>query len=395
MKFMRKNGGFTLVELIVVIAILAILAGVAVPAYSGYIKKANEAADNQLLGAVNTAFAAACIQEGIDINTLTAANIDLNDDGTIKMDSIQPAALQSGFATYYAGNTGSAFKVFTSLYFDKDLHCFVKNEGTKMAWGGGYITLNDKDIEALKNSGWMNYEGLGTDALLGKIDYVTNLGAGMLNDGGALSDVVNSDAYMSTLAATMGYDINTQGLEFEQALNNMAQQKAEQLKNNPEYAGKTDEELYAIAGNQILANGAVLSAAQNAANMNQSDITTLLGSGNATTTIKNNLQTDPEGALAQAALAYGMYTSYAYSTGDQAMIDKSNDPSSILNALDDPAFQAYINSDKGQADMEGYLAGLNMINESSKDSNAASNVLLNGFNDKDLAALLQGATGGK
>ena len=36
----HANEGFTLVELIVVIAILAILAGIAVPAYSGYIDKA-------------------------------------------------------------------------------------------------------------------------------------------------------------------------------------------------------------------------------------------------------------------------------------------------------------------------------------------------------------------
>ena len=35
-------GGFTLVELVVVIAILAILAGVAIPAYSGYVEKANK-----------------------------------------------------------------------------------------------------------------------------------------------------------------------------------------------------------------------------------------------------------------------------------------------------------------------------------------------------------------
>ena len=40
MNMFKKNGGFTLVELIVVIAILAILAGIAVPAYSGYISKA-------------------------------------------------------------------------------------------------------------------------------------------------------------------------------------------------------------------------------------------------------------------------------------------------------------------------------------------------------------------
>lgn len=42
----KSNGGFTLVELIVVIAILAILASVAVPAYSGYIAKAENVEDD-------------------------------------------------------------------------------------------------------------------------------------------------------------------------------------------------------------------------------------------------------------------------------------------------------------------------------------------------------------
>ena len=55
MNMFKKNGGFTLVELIVVIAILAILAGVAVPAYTGYIAKAQEATDYTMLDSVKTA----------------------------------------------------------------------------------------------------------------------------------------------------------------------------------------------------------------------------------------------------------------------------------------------------------------------------------------------------
>lgn len=51
----KNNSGFTLVELIVVIAVLAILAGIAVPAYSGYVEKANKQADMTLAGDVKRA----------------------------------------------------------------------------------------------------------------------------------------------------------------------------------------------------------------------------------------------------------------------------------------------------------------------------------------------------
>ena len=66
MNMFKKNGGFTLVELIVVIAILAILAGIAVPAYSGYISKANEAADLTLLDSVKTAATFAAMEKNAE-----------------------------------------------------------------------------------------------------------------------------------------------------------------------------------------------------------------------------------------------------------------------------------------------------------------------------------------
>ena len=84
----KSNKGFTLVELIVVIAILAILAGIAVPAYSGYIKKANEASDYTLLDSVRTAviFEAIETDPGHDGNVTKMTIVEGSLDVTIEGD---------------------------------------------------------------------------------------------------------------------------------------------------------------------------------------------------------------------------------------------------------------------------------------------------------------------
>ena len=64
MNTMKKNGGFTLVELIIVIAILAILSTGAIAGYSAYINKANEASVNNWKNQIETAATLANAETG-------------------------------------------------------------------------------------------------------------------------------------------------------------------------------------------------------------------------------------------------------------------------------------------------------------------------------------------
>lgn len=100
MNMFKKNGGFTLVELIVVIAILAILAGVAVPAYNGYIKKAQDTAVITELSAIHTAAQAANATAG------EIEKIEVNSTGTtitITAKTALSSTFASDFAMFYKG----------------------------------------------------------------------------------------------------------------------------------------------------------------------------------------------------------------------------------------------------------------------------------------------------
>lgn len=100
MKKFGSKSGFTLVELIVVIAILGILAGIAVPAYSGYIKKANEAADYAQLDAIKTAVVFAYTDKHVKDDTFADITKITVTEGAVE---VEPAETSGTFdiSSYY------------------------------------------------------------------------------------------------------------------------------------------------------------------------------------------------------------------------------------------------------------------------------------------------------
>ena len=129
MNAFKKNGGFTLVELIIVIAILAILAGIAIPAYSGYIQKAKDAAVVTELDAIATAAQAANAKVGAVDEIVIAA------DGTITITPTTDVTAGSDFALFYgekfAGElAGTSYAAGATWYGDaEDLP-----EGKVLGW---------------------------------------------------------------------------------------------------------------------------------------------------------------------------------------------------------------------------------------------------------------------
>ena len=184
-----RRSGFTLVELIIVIAILAILAGVAIPVYRGYVIKAGEAADIQLISAVNTAFAASCLENGTDAKAVTCAELvfTIGEDGKSRITgvtNVMGAGLDGGkvresFEKYFGDNANTSLKYYKpeEITYQSSLGVFAAGTIDGAAPAGtildsGHVWQNyAAAVAAYDESNWKN---MGVDGLTETVDHLTN-----------------------------------------------------------------------------------------------------------------------------------------------------------------------------------------------------------------------------
>lgn len=391
---LRGSAGFTLVELIVVIAIIGILAGIGTVGYGGYVKKANEAADQQLLGAVNTAFAAACVENETKISDVDDAKLDKDTAAlsAVKIDGTVNNDIPTSYEVYLGEADG--FKVIEPKYSNYT-HTFVDGRNNvQYAYGSGAVTISGKDAAILKDSTFATANGLGVNGLLDKVNDIANIAqllAGSSEGGqSALDQIWNSEGFLKYAAKAVGLkgkdldDAAADGWSMDnQKLMEALGAKAEKLGMDV-----NDADVF----NKLMGNATILYAAKDSKNIDQNEIKKLLTSDDGMAQIKANLdKSETMGkALSQASLVYGMYTAYVYSGNGttEYKAAQTKDPLKAMAAMNDPDFKKYINSDQGTKDLNAYLSAMNMINSSVDDEQAVTKLLQNGFADPALKALL-------
>ena len=412
----KADGGFTLVELVVVIAILSILSGIAVPAYGSYVEQAKIATDKQTLATMNTAFTVACMDnEQYDMTALpftpTASNLNTGVTVSHYTDDFQRYFGEGKFQYYdvvqynktkgaFVVNTvaaikealkealtasnisdaeameiiSNAFDTFSKYFsgnnplfedgFSIDGFIAQMPQEVQDAFGFGSNDVTEEQLEQLLCE---NVEGYATWSEEQKQKWKEN------EENQELLNTIKGNAYVMNLANAAGSGVTAEGIkgdidELMDALTSASEMDDEQLwaefqKNNPNSTYTSLEELKAACYNESLKNygltAGMLVAVAASGVENESGISTL---------------------CSMYAIAAGYLNSDEYEAAVSGGADKLEDSigsfEEVIAVMNHSGFSEYYSGDGTTSDalndIDAYLSYMNYVSANGVDMTSDS-----------------------
>lgn len=365
---LRENGGFTLVELIVVIAILGILAGVGGVAYAGYVQKANQAVDETLYKDIVYAGAIGSYADPGATGRVTVTTSGASAGGD------NPDVVAEWMANAFGSDWQTTVKYRTEAY---------ANDHGVIALPQVVITLTDDQRLMVSKVQGSNFGG-NEDQLLNVVDTLTGALAAKTDQLAALQLLGKDDgsytAYMEALVS--------KGLVTKEADGSYTP-----------VAGKDTE----LANASVLYLASVYNSSDGSYNASTASeaIAKAMSEGDASL-IQNFTNAGNGNALAGAAMAYALTISYAnsdYVTAEEsaAIKEQASKVTGVTSMLtyvknvNDDKFKEYLASESATKDVDGYLGAMQLVNDYGGNVDVSQEGV---YGSDDVLALLQGILNG-